>query len=66
MTEEKYEQQRCNYIASELATVNTTQPEYLSVQFRNPDFSPGTKWLNITQEQFKEIERILTLGRIER
>lgn len=62
MTEDNFESNRRNYIASELADVNTTTPENLKVAFRNPDFSPGTKWLTISQEQFKQIERILTLG----
>lgn len=59
---DRLERDQRNYIACELASVNSTEPHYMRVQFQNPDFLPGTKWLNITQAQFKEIERILTLG----
>lgn len=59
---ERLDVDRRNYIASELGTVNSTQPDRLAIAFRNPDFLPGTKWMNITQEEFKQIERILTLG----
>lgn len=62
MTEEKHDAQRKNYLASQLSDVNTTEPNTLQLAIRNPDFSPGTKWLNITQAEFKQIERILTLG----
>lgn len=50
-----------NYIATELANVNVHEVNVLSIQVRDPN-GLATKWLNITQEQFKEIERILTLG----
>jgi hypothetical protein len=63
---ERLDKDRRNYIAAEMAAVNSTEPPRLAVAFRNPDFHPGTKWMNITQEEFKEIERILTLGRTTR
>jgi hypothetical protein len=59
---ERLDSDRRNYIASEMATVNSTTPPRLAIAFRSPDFLPGTKWMNITQEEFKAIERILTLG----
>jgi hypothetical protein len=50
-----------NYIAAELHNVNVYQSDKVKVQFRDLN-GLSTKWLFITQEQFKEIERILTLG----
>lgn len=50
-----------NYIAAELHNVNVHQSEKIKVQFRDLN-GLSTKWLFITQDQFKEVERILTLG----
>lgn len=53
-----------NYIAAELHNVNVYKSEKIKVQFRDLN-GLSTKWLLITQEQFKEVERVLSLGRIE-
>lgn len=50
-----------NYIASELHNVNVHEVDVLTIQVKDPN-GLSTKWLNITQEEFKQIERILTLG----
>jgi len=54
-----------DYIACELHNVNVYKSDKVKVQFRDLN-GLATKWLFITQEQFKQIERILTLGNTER
>jgi len=58
------------YIATQMKRVSDTDPEMVDVKFVNPDAEVGylgkTNWFLITKDQFKQIERILTLGNPER